>query len=122
MPTYPADVGSLVDRVETMGPGEVRELAHQWQLAERSRVNSVRRAMARHLSLLPDVPGVIDILSAQLAISDAAVTWAVWPELGEEVLRAATAAALDMALVVSSPSMAASSASALAAPWRAAIT
>lgn len=117
MGQLPEGWDAFVERVEQLGQAEIAALARRWQEAEASRVSGVRRAMARHLALLPDTPGVIDVLSAQLTVSEAAAGWPAPADLSEMTCHAAAAAALDMALTLSCPGLSGAAVSALAGPW-----
>ncbi|HMC38696.1 MAG TPA: hypothetical protein VKI19_03475 [Acidimicrobiales bacterium] len=110
----------LLAEIATLTAPRIASLADSFTHAESCSVQSTRRAVARHLALTPDTPGVISVLAGQLALSDAMLSLEAMYELDQETAYAARAAVLDMGLVMCADSMPTSGAEALAAPWLAA--
>lgn len=113
----PAELITLLAELDQLTAGRIAELAARFTDAEASTVQNTRRAMARHLAMTPDTPGVISILAGQLALSQAMISWEAVFGLDQDTAYAARAAVLDMGLVMCVESMAVAGAEALAEPW-----
>lgn len=116
----PAEIEPLLAELDRLTFPRIAELATRFTGAEASTVQSHRRAMARHLAMTPDTPGVISVLAGQLALSEAMTGLESFYGLDPETAYAARAAVLDMGLVVCVGTMGAAGAEALAEPWLAA--
>ncbi len=118
----PPELDLLLAEIGSLTPERIAALAERFHDAEASPVMSTRRALARHLAMTPDTPGVISILAGQLALSEAMLSWEAVYDLDQDVAYAARAAVLDMGLVICVESMAARGAEALAEPGLAAMS
>lgn len=117
----PLALDQLLAEVESLSPERISALARGFSAAEASSLRSSRRAVARHLAMTPDSPGVIDLLAGQLALSEAMLAWESVYGLDPDTVYGARAAVLDMGLVMCADSMAVHGAEALAGPWLAAL-
>jgi hypothetical protein len=116
----PPALAPLLVEIESLTPVRIEALALRFSESEASSVQG-HRAVARHLAMTPDTPGVISILAGQLALSEAMLAWEAVYDLDRETVYGARAAVLDMGLVMSVESMAGPGAEALAEPWLAAL-
>jgi hypothetical protein len=116
----PPEVEGLLLDVSSLTLGRITALAANFERAERSELRRARRALARHLALTPDTPGVIGVLAGQLALSEAMIEWESFYDLDDNVAYAARAAVLDMGLVLA-VDMSSKNAEFLSAPWTAAV-
>lgn len=117
----PHRLDGLMLELEQLTPDRISALAARFSAAEASPAESGRRAVARHLAMTPDTPGVISVLAGQLALSDVMMSWEAVYALEEETSYAARAAVLDMGLVLCVDTLPDAGAEALAEPWLAAM-
>jgi hypothetical protein len=118
---FPVQLRALLREIDSLSEERIGMLAANFEGAEASPARSTRRALARHLAMTPETPGVIGVLAGQLVLSEAMLSWEAVYDLDPETAYAARAAVLDMGLVLCVDSMASSGAAALAEPWVAAM-